>query len=121
MPYAFSVCDENLRHPESSLYCATDREAARADVMQVDRKWLERNLGFDPVATPPPASTFAFSRAAKTSEPEDLRREIIDFDSDSLAGLRFLAFSASTGLSRFTDINWPPGLAPNPPYSPAHA
>ena len=80
--------------------------------MQVDRKWLERNLGFDPVATPPPASTFAFSRAAKTSEPEDLRREIIDFDSDSLAGLRFLAFSASTGLSRFTDINWPPGLAP---------
>ena len=80
--------------------------------MRVDGKWVERNLGFDPIATPPPASTFAFSRAAQTSEPEDLRREIIDFDSESRAGLQFLAFTTSTGLSRCIDVDWPKGLAP---------
>jgi hypothetical protein len=41
-------------------------------VMQIDQKWVERNLGFDPLETPPPASTFSFSRAAQTSDPEDL-------------------------------------------------
>ena len=45
--------------------------------MQIDQKWVERNLGFDPIDMPPPASTFAFSRAAQTSDPEDLQREII--------------------------------------------
>jgi hypothetical protein len=38
--------------------------------MQADRKWVERNLGFDPIATPPPALTFTFSRAAQTSAPQ---------------------------------------------------
>ena len=28
--------------------------------MIVDRAWVERNLGFDPIATPAPPSTFAF-------------------------------------------------------------
>jgi hypothetical protein len=51
--------------------------------VQIDQKWVERNLGFDPILMPPPASTFAFSRAAQTSDPEDLKREIIDFDSES--------------------------------------
>jgi hypothetical protein len=37
--------------------------------MQIDQKWAERNLGFDPIDMPPPASTFAFSRAAQTSDP----------------------------------------------------
>src|SRR5947209_20575830 len=83
-------------------------------VMQIDQKWVERNLGFDPIEMPPPASTFAFSRAAQTSDPEDLQREIIDFDSASPSGLQFLAFSTATGLSRFTDIPWPKGLAPKP-------
>ena len=80
--------------------------------MQVDRKWVERNLGFDPVGTPPPISAFAFSRARQTSDPEDLQREIIDFDSESPAGLQFLAFTTATGLSRYTDVPWPAGLAP---------
>jgi hypothetical protein len=80
--------------------------------MQVDRKWVERNLGFDPISTPPPASTFAFAPAAKAETTEDFQREIIDFDSESPAGRDFLAFSTSTGLSRFTDIAWPKGLAP---------
>ena len=81
--------------------------------MIVDRAWVQRNLGFDPIARPAPDSTFAFQRAAlPASTPEDLQREIIDFDSESPAGLSFLAFTTATGLSRFTEIPWPKGLAP---------
>src|SRR6185295_15520308 len=80
--------------------------------MIVDRKWALRNLGFDPIATPAPAETFA-SRAAKdTPTPENLQREIIDFDSEAPHGREFMAFSATTGLSRYTDVKWPPSLAP---------
>ena len=80
--------------------------------MRIDRKWVERNLGFDPIAKPPPAQTFAFAPAAKAASAEDIQREIIDFDSESPAGLQFLAFTTATGLSRFTDIPWPKGLEP---------
>jgi nucleoside phosphorylase len=81
--------------------------------MRVDRKWFERNLGFDPIANPPPAASFAIAEAAsKDATPEDYQREIIDFDSESAAGREFLAFSTATGLSRFVDIPWPKGLAP---------
>jgi nucleoside phosphorylase len=81
--------------------------------MRADRKWVERNLGFDPIAKPPPATTFAFRRAAAPApQVEDFRREIIDFDSEAPAGLQFLAFSTATGLSRYSDVPWPKGLAP---------
>ena len=80
--------------------------------MIADRAWVQRNLGFDPVSTPAPASTFAFTAAAHPSAPEDLQREIIDFDSEAPAGKEFLAFTTATGLSRFTDIPWPKDLAP---------
>jgi len=80
--------------------------------MTVDRKWVERNIGFDPIAVPAPASTYAFAAAAKSSSNEDLQREIIDFDSEGPDGRAFLAFSTTTGLSRFTDLTWPRGLAP---------
>jgi hypothetical protein len=80
--------------------------------MPVDRKWVERNLGFDPISTPPPASTFATARAATRAKPEDFQREIIDFDSEAPSGLQFMAFSTATGLSRYTDVPWPKGLAP---------
>ena len=81
--------------------------------MIADRKWVERNLGFDPITTPPPWSSFARSMAAgKSPSDEDFQREIIDFDSESPQGLQFLAFSTATGLSRYTDITWPAGLAP---------
>ena len=81
--------------------------------MLLDRAWVQRNLGFDPVTTPAPASTFAFTKAAlPTSTPEDLQREVIDFDSESPTGKEYLAFTTATGLSRFTDIPWPAGLAP---------
>ena len=80
--------------------------------MIVNRRWVERNTGLDPVARPAPENTFAFTKAAATSAPDDLQREIIDFDSDSPAGLQFLALTTATGLSRFTEIPWPKGLAP---------
>jgi purine-nucleoside phosphorylase len=87
--------------------------------MPADRKWVERNLGFDPITTPPPRETFVVKSIAdvatkKTAKvaPEDLQREIIDFDSEGPEGREFMAFSTSTGLSRFTDIPWPKGLAP---------
>jgi nucleoside phosphorylase len=81
--------------------------------MQVDRKWVERNLGFDPISTPAPAEAFAFKAASvKSAAPEDLQREIIDFDSEAPEGREFLAFSTATGMSRYTDVPWPKGLAP---------
>lgn len=81
--------------------------------MIVDRAWVERNLGFDPVARPAPAETFEFTKAASPlADPEDLRREMIDFDSEAPAGKEFLAFTTATGLSRFEPIPWPKPLAP---------
>ena len=81
--------------------------------MIVDRAWVKRNIGFDPVATPAPTKTFSFAAAARpTSTPEDFQREIIDFDSEAAEGREFLAFTKATGLSRFQDIPWPRGLAP---------
>ncbi|MDH6263938.1 hypothetical protein [Bradyrhizobium sp. BR13661] len=87
--------------------------------MAADRKWVEKNLGFDPIATPPPRETFTVKRIVdaavkKTAKvaPEDFQREIIDFDSEGTEGREFMAFSTSTGPSRFTDIPWPKGLAP---------
>jgi nucleoside phosphorylase len=78
--------------------------------MRADRDWVKRNLGFDPVQTPPPRATFA--RGVAPSAPEDFQREIIDFDSEGTEGKEFFAFSTATGLSRFTDIPWPKSLAP---------
>jgi phosphorylase superfamily protein len=80
--------------------------------MKVDRKWVERNLGFDPITKRPPDTAFAYAPAARAATTEDLQREIIDFDSESPAGLQFLAFTTATGLSRYTDVPWPKGLAP---------
>jgi hypothetical protein len=80
--------------------------------MTVDRAWAVRNLGFDPISRPAPASTFAFAPAKTSARDMDLQREIIDFDSEAPAGREFLAFTTTTGLSRFTDIPWPNGLGP---------
>ena len=80
--------------------------------MIVDAKWVERNLGFDPTKTAMPASTFALAKSAKAMTPEDFQREIIDFDSEAPNGREFLAFTTATGLSRYTDVAWPSGLAP---------
>jgi Phosphorylase superfamily len=80
--------------------------------MIVDAAWAERNIGFDPTKGSPPVSAFADDRVASSDDPDDFAREIIDFDSEGPEGAAFLAFTKSTGLSRFTDIPWPNGLAP---------
>jgi Phosphorylase superfamily len=80
--------------------------------MRVDQAWVKRNLGFDPIERPAPLSTIAFPPSEKSANAEDFRREIIDFDSEAPEGQAFFAFSTATGLSRFTDIPWPAGLAP---------
>jgi hypothetical protein len=80
--------------------------------MIVDRAWAERNIGFDPTKVSAPVSTYAHKRVASSDDADDLRREIIDFDSEGPEGAAFLAFTKSTGLSRFTAIPWPSGLAP---------
>ena len=87
--------------------------------MIVDRKWIERNLGFDPISKLAPPETFSFTPAAvKSAAVEDFQREIIDFDSEAPEGRGFLAFMTATGLSRFTDISWPAGLAPKTDSAP---
>ena len=43
--------------------------------MMIDRRWVERNLGFDPIATPAPASTFAFAAAARVLPATRISRE----------------------------------------------
>jgi len=86
--------------------------------MIVDRAWAVRNVGFDPFSSPAPAASFAVPAAASSPTVENLRREVIDFDSDAAHGREFLAFAASTGLSRFTEIPWPAKLAPRTGGSP---
>jgi hypothetical protein len=82
--------------------------------MTIDRAWMARNVGFDPISLHAPVSTFANPAAALPAGggPEDIPREIIDFDSEGPEGQAFFAFSRATGLSRFTEIPWPKGLAP---------
>ena len=80
--------------------------------MRIDRKWVERNLGFDPIKRPAPDSTFTLREAARSRSVEDLQREIIDFDSEAPEGREFLAFTTATGLSRFTEVPWPSKLKP---------
>jgi hypothetical protein len=77
------------------------------------RAWVQRNLGFDPIVTPVPRTTFAVAAAARReATPKDIQRDIIDFDSEGPEGRAFFAFTTARGLSRFTDIPWPKGLAP---------
>jgi hypothetical protein len=74
---------------------------------------VERNLGFDPIATPAPPESFAHKVVTTPrAQTEDFQREIIDFDSEGPEGAAFFAFSTATGLSRFTEIPWPKNLAP---------
>jgi nucleoside phosphorylase len=81
----------------------------------VDRAWIARNIGVDPTSLPIPASAFARRAAASSNATlDELQREVIDFDSQGPEGAAFLAFTKSTGLSRFVDIPWPKGLAPTP-------
>ena len=80
--------------------------------MIVDSAWIKRNLGFNPAEVPAPHSTFAIRDAARSSSPEDLEREIINFDSEGPEGRAFFSFTSATSLLRFQNIPWPKGMAP---------
>lgn len=80
--------------------------------MVVGRAWVERNLGFDPIEPAPCNVTFQSGDEVVSASTADKRWGIIDFDSESGDGRDFIDFSTTTGLSRFTDIPWPKGLAP---------
>lgn len=77
--------------------------------MIVDRKWFVRNLGYDPIT---PQARSAIGGPKKAPSGEDLQREIIDFDSEAEEGRKLFAFSKATGLSAYTEVPWPSGLAP---------
>src|SRR2546423_15111426 len=91
--------------------------ATRGEMLQsgsplvADGEWARRNLGVDPT------QEAAMRRFQPTADDgQSLHRELIDFDSED-GGARELAAiapKASTGLSRFVDIEWPAGLAPKP-------
>lgn len=56
----------------------------------VDRAWVERNIGFDPLKTTAPATTFAYKPVARPNRSlEDIQRDIIDFDSEGPEGRCF--------------------------------
>jgi nucleoside phosphorylase len=81
----------------------------------VDRQWAVRNTGVDPLAAALPPQVFAHPELRRSNSDHDLRRELIDFDSEAPHGQAFLEMAAgSTGLSKFADIPWPEGLAPRP-------
>jgi nucleoside phosphorylase len=78
----------------------------------VDSEWAVRNLGIDETSS-------ADAREELDRRPRDdqaLARELIDFDSEGpeLKRLGATVKAASTGLSRFVDIEWPAGLSPTP-------
>jgi nucleoside phosphorylase len=76
--------------------------------MTVDKRWAARNLAFDDgkPSHRPAALGVVDDRA--------LRRELIDFDSQTadLARVAAAAPPASTPLSQFVEIAWPAGLSP---------
>jgi hypothetical protein len=67
--------------------------------MRVDRKWVERNLGFDPIATPPPDATFASARSALAIEITLLFRNFprthVPLHAEKAAGALFRVGAAS--------------------------
>lgn len=84
--------------------------------MVVDGEWAKRNLGIDATGAPGRAAELARGRG----DDDALVRELIDFDSEGpdLERLGATVRGASTGLSRFVDLDWPKGLAPTPGAKP---
>jgi hypothetical protein len=87
--------------------------------MTVDRAWAPRNLGF--AADRPSAGE---NHASAADRDRDLRRELIDFDSETadLSAVGGPDTPASQPLSKFVDVGWPAGLSPvpgDPPAGPA--
>lgn len=87
--------------------------------MTVDDSWARRNLGKAATGAP-----VAAAKEARTAEDDQaLARELIEFDSEGpdLARLGATVRGASTGLSKFVEIDWPAGLVPMPGRKPRGA
>jgi Phosphorylase superfamily len=78
--------------------------------MPVDLQWAKRNL-------PEGVAIEALDASPEPPDDTEIRREIIDFDSEAPGAAPFRTAAVgveSTGLETFTDIPWPIGLAPEP-------
>lgn len=73
----------------------------------VGRDWAIRNLGIDE------AVGHGQGERARLINDRAIRRELIDFDSESPTA-RETAGPLARGLSSFVDIDWPSGLTPTP-------
>src|SRR5258707_206274 len=84
--------------------------ATAVRTVPVDFAWAERNLGLDCGA---PAMALG-AVATPAASDGDLKRAVIDFDSEAPEGdaFRSVALAAPGGLSKFVEITWPDGLAP---------
>ena len=56
--------------------------------MLADRKWVERNLGFDPITTPPPRETFTVKRVAQAAVKKSAKVTPEDFELRSVNDAR---------------------------------
>jgi nucleoside phosphorylase len=94
-------------------------------VAAVGADWAKRNLGIDFEADEAAPGVRALAATPVADEPaesdQDLRRELIEFDSEAPSGSQFreLASQSPGGLSHFVDIDWPSGLAPVPGSRPS--
>ncbi len=77
--------------------------------MKVDREWGIRNLAIDEAQQD--------VTAAETDD-QTLQRELIEFDSERPTLAAAPSLTAGTGMSKFVDIPWPKGLAPQPGRKP---
>ena len=86
----------------------------------VDQKWIERNLPATIIQPPMVAGAIG---GAQAPDGEAIQRELIEFDSESDAGVPFRVAAplaqetvglTSTGLDQFVDIEWPSGYEPTP-------
>ena len=79
--------------------------------MRAELKWAEGNLGFDPIANPPPHATFAFKAAAKAATSEQailpLLEAVVQSDKPSTTGIRG-SFVRRTGHLDLTALEGTP-------------
>ncbi len=82
--------------------------------MAVDSGWVARNLGEDR------RDALVAGAVPAVANDQELRRSLIDFDSEGADGAEFRAAAplAATGLSKFVNIPWPAGFAPTPGAEP---
>ena len=69
----------------------------------VDRRWVQRNLGFDPIARPAPVATFAFAKAADP-------RSALAYWTTTITGKKVVVFKSDSHLLSSVILNSMPAL-----------